>query len=260
VSGNVRRSGLLAVLVLAAFFPALAVSPPAADEDAVDRILRACEDKELVTKVIEVRFKPLGEAALLVDQLLGPCGSYSVPKTLRLITVEDEPQIVERVGQALASWDVPPRSAEVTISLILALREPSEGLGIRDEIRDVSETLSQLTRYTSFERLGSATVKVIDGAAAEADLGDRYRVSFRVGGIDAERGIVHLEPFDLLQLPAPNETGARLPQARRLLGTALNLPQGRLHLIGAPARDRDRAIFLALEVWADDPAPPAGTE
>lgn len=65
--------------------------------------------------------------------------------------------------------------------------------------------------------------------------------------VDKERQVVQLEPFDLKRA---RETG-RLEQ---LWGAAWSgradhqLPEGKLNLVGAPGRQRNRALFLALRV------------
>jgi hypothetical protein len=213
-----------------------------------------CDDVELDSIVVPVRYKPVSDAARLVDQLLGPCGAYRVPKALGVITVEDEPERLERIADAVASWDAPPRSVEVTVSLIMARREEgAAGEGFVGEIRGVTETLSEVTAYTTFERIATATIVASEGRDATIDLGGRYRASFRVGAVDTRRGIVQLEPFSLERVPGPGEVASGMPRrVRRLLSADLDLPEGQLHLVGAPGRDREKAIFLALKVWSVD--------
>lgn len=206
-----------------------------------------CQGITLQARVFTIRYRPVSEGALLVDQLLGPCGSYKVPKSLRLLSVEDEPNRLARIAEALASWDLPPRTVEITVSLILASRDPAPPGGLAQEIRGVSETLSQVTRWTSFNRLGSVTLRVAEGGEAEAELGDGYSVAFRLATVDKERQVVQLEPFDLKKSPGNRETGAALGGARVVLGgLTINLPEGKLNLVGAPGRQQDRALFLAL--------------
>lgn len=238
----------------AAALAALALPAPVRAQEG--DVPAGCAGKTLASRVVTVRFKPLPEAAMLVEQLLGPCGAYRVPKALRVITVTDEPQQLERVAQALASWDVPPRPVEISVSLILATREPAPGKNqIMKELRDVSEQLAQLTRFTHYERLGTATVRAVEGGGAEAEIGERYTVSFKVGAVDPDHNIVRLEPFELYQRPDPSETGASEQRPRRLLAMLqVNLPEGTQNLVGAPARGNERALFLALTAWTTKPA------
>ncbi|MDH3285969.1 MAG: hypothetical protein OEQ13_14645, partial [Acidobacteriota bacterium] len=207
-------------------------------------------------RVVTVRFKPVSDAARLVDQLLGPCGAYRVPKALKLITIEDQPERLARIAEAIGSWDLPPRSVELTVSLIMARRDDGGAdKGLVGEIRGVTETLSEVTSYTTFERVGTASVRAMEGGEASLELGGRYKVAFRVGGVDPERGIVQLQPFSLSRLPRPGEAASGLGTVpHRLLSMELDLPEGQMHLVGAPGRARDKALFLALTVWALDDA------
>ncbi|MBP7149425.1 MAG: hypothetical protein KBD01_17985 [Acidobacteria bacterium] len=238
-----RRRALLAAALLGAAAPAALAAGP-----------DPCQGKEIRARVINVRFKPLSEAAEIVSDLLGPCGAYKVPKAGRAITVEDEPARVERVAEAIAAWDTPPRAVEIHVSLIRASSEPAPRSGIGEEIRGVSETLSKLTRYTSFNPIGSVTLRVMEGGEAEADLGEGYSVTFRVAAVDDQHGIVQLDPFDLLR--TTKEAGASVATPARLLATQQNLPEGRQNIIVAVGRQPDKAILLALKV---DTLAPAAT-
>ncbi len=207
----------------------------------------SCEGKEIQARVIAIRYKPLGEASAVVEELLSPCGAVRVPKSSRLLTVEDEPERLDRIARALAAWDTPPQAIDLSISLILATRDPAPTEGIARELRGVTESLAQLTRYTSFRLISSTTLRAIEGKGAEARLGDRYRVALQVSSVDRERGIVAIEPFDLLEEAAPDETGAAGGPPRRLLRLELALTEGREEVVGAPGRRQDRAIFVALK-------------
>lgn len=215
-----------------------------------------CEGKKLEVKVFPIRYKPISEAVLLVDQLLGLCGSYKVPKALRVVSVQDEPAQLEKIAQALASWDTPPRQVELTVSLILATRTAPPSKNLAGEIGQVSESLAQLTRFTSFERLGTVTLRAHEGGTAEGEIGEKYVVSFRVEGVDPERGIVRLGPVELFQRKDGREAGAADSSPRRLISMTVNLPEGRMNLVGAPGRGNDKALFLALTAWPEsNPAP-----
>jgi hypothetical protein len=207
----------------------------------------SCENKSIEARVIAVRYKPLSEASAVVEELLGPCGAVRVPKSSRLLTVEDEPGRLDRIARALSAWDTPPRAVDMSISLILATRDPAPPGGIAKELRGVSESLSQLTRYTSFKLLSSTTLRAMEGKRAEAALGERYSVAFRVASVDRERGVVSIETFDLLEQAAAGEAGASGAAPRTILRLELALPHGREELVGAPGRRQDRAIFIAIK-------------
>ncbi len=247
-----RRIAASSFLLLTLLWPAVASAGPPAEGPG------GCPGTAVERRVFPVRFHSMAEAALLLDQLVGPCGAYRVSKPLRVVTVDDTPENLERIRQALASWDVPPRSVEITVSLVLATMDPPAGGGVLEEIRGVSRTLAEVMRWSHFERLGSVTVRVAEGGRAEALLGDDWQVVFRVAAVDPDQGVIRLEPFELFRLPASREAAAGLAAPRRVLGWTLNLPEGRMNLVGAPSRGRDRALFVAIEAWTLDPAAPGG--
>ncbi len=242
---------LAGLLLTGSAIPGLARAADTAGEDE-------CAGASIEARVIPVRYKPMSEASAVVEELLGPCGAVRVPKSSRLLTVEDEPTRLDRIARALAAWDTPPRAVDLSVSLILATRDPAPPGGIAKELRGVSESLSQLTRYTSYKLISSTTLRALEGKRAEAALGERYAVAFRVAAVDRERGIVSIETFDLLERPQPGEAGAGGGAPRTLLRLELALPHGREELVGAPGRRQDRAIFIAIKaVDAGDGTEPA---
>ncbi len=244
--------GAVFLLLFALLAPAAVAAPPPGDGG------EGCPGTTIERRVFPVRFRSMAETALLLDQLVGPCGAYRVSKPLRVVTVDDTPGNLERIRQALASWDVPPRSVEITVSLVLATMDPPSGEGILEEIRGVSRTLAEVMRWSHFERLGSVSLRVSEGGRAEALLGDEWQVVFRVAAVDPDQGVIRLKPFELFRLPSSREAASGLAAPRRVLGWTLNLPEGRMNLVGAPSRGRDRALFVAIEAWTLDPAAPGG--
>ncbi len=214
----------------------------------------ACADVELHSQVVEIHFHPVTEAVLLIDQLLGPCGSYKVPKSLKIVIVEDERARIARIVEAIGSWDLPPQSVEVDVSLILASLAPGgeEAPAIAEELREVSRTLSEVTRWTRYRRLGTASVRIMEGGEAELEITEHYRLRVRVGKVDAERGLVQIEPFELIRTPSRAEAASGLGVPRKVLGGTLDLQEGRMNLVFTPSRNRRRAIFLAMTVWPLD--------
>lgn len=250
-----KRTLRLVLAGCAALLAVAALSSSAARADDGARAHERCRTAALESRVLDIRFRAVTDAAPIVDQLLGPCGSYRVPKGLGVIVVEDEPAVLDRVKTALAAWDVPPPTVEVSVSLVLASREPPAPGGIREDLQDVSETLSRITRWTNYTRVGSAVLRVVAGGTAQADLGDRYRVSFRVDAVDRDLGVVRLEPFDLLRMPHPDEVASGTSSPQLLLANSVvNVFEGRLNLVGAGSRHPERALFVALEVFSRDAA------
>ncbi len=252
------RALLAAAALLAPAFGAAWAQEPA--------LPSTCEGVALETRVFKVRYKPLFDAAQLVDQLLGPCGSYKVPKSLKVVVVEDEPGRLGSIAGALSSWDLPPAAVDVSVSLIIASIDDEERSDERAsprlaaELAEINRALADTTRWTRYHRLGTASVRVMEGGEAELELTEKYKVVVRVGAVDSDRGFVQIEPYTLLRVPAKAETGTAISPPRRVLGGDLNLEEGRTHLIGTPSHSRRRAIFLAFTVWSTDGREPLRLE
>jgi hypothetical protein len=239
---RVPRS-ILALLVLLAAASGLPAEGP--DEDPVQ------------ARAYEVRFKPLSDAADLVGPLLGEDGAVTLRPRIRTLVVEDRVSVLERVATLLDSWDLPPRNVEITLSLFLGTRREEDASARRagtadgvmsQEVRGVLETLSDFTRWTSYEPLGSRLVTGIEGQRMEADLSAEYRVIFIVESVHEGQGVVKFDTFTLQRLESAPDSPA---EYQDMYTTGMALTTGRLHVVGA-ARDprSQRALFLTLQVEA----------
>ncbi len=229
------------------------VAPAVAGDDP-------CAGVEIATKVIEIHYRDVGDAAQLADQMIGECGAYKVPRALHAIIVEDEPARLERIARAIGEWDEPPREVQVSVSLLIATRDLPPAAGVADELRDISRTLSEMTRWTRFRSLGTASLRLREGGEGQAEIAERYRVSLKIKRVDQDRRRILVEPFRLDRLPAPVTAGGSSiePRPRRLWSGELDLEEGRQHLVGATSRGRQRAIFLVFTAWpVDDDGPEA---
>lgn len=239
-----------------------AAQPPAssAAEAAASEDPDPCEELRLESRAITVRYRPIDEAVRLIGGLLGPCGAYRVPRSTDVVVVEDEPERLDRVEEAVASWDLPPRPVEVSISLVLASREAPPSEGIAPELRELSDALSDLMNWSRYQRLGTTTMRAMEGGVVEAEIAEDYRIAFEIGAVDPEHGIVPLEPFALYRRLARGGAGAGAADApwRKLLAVSgdFALEEGRQHVVAAPSRGREKALILTMSVWILDPEAP----
>jgi hypothetical protein len=246
-----KRVVVVAGLVIAA---AAALAPARAQGSGEDGAV-PCAERQLESRAIPVRYRPVNDAVRLVGDLLGPCGAYRVPRSTDVIVVEDEPERLDRISEAVASWDLPPRPVEVSISLVLASREAPPSQGIAPEIRELSDALSDLMTWSRYQRLGTTTLRVMEGGVVEAELAEDYRIAFEIGAVDSEHGIVPLEPFALYRRRAQGGVGASGSPWRKLLSVSgdFTLEEGRQHVVAAPSRGREKALILTMSVWILEP-------
>lgn len=228
----------------------LALGPRAEPEPTVTS---AAPDRALTARAFEIHHRSLSDAADLVGELLSPAGSLTLKPRLDTLLVEDRPDVIERVADLIESFDIPPRQVDVTLSLFLGSRESNDGDPERPapareyprEVRGIIDTLSDVTRWTSYEPLGSRSVRGVEGQEVTADVSSDYRVAFTVGDVDESRDKIKFERFSLLRVIREPGHAERLEEKYR---AAIVVDTGRLTLlVAARAPDSERALFLALQ-------------
>lgn len=209
-------------------------------------------------QTFRVEFKPLSEAAELIGPLLTDEGSVMMRPRQKILIVEDRASVLVRIGQVLEGFDLPPRSVKVTFVLFLgrdiranASRPTSSASVFSDDVNAVIEALGDVTKWTSYEPLGSRSVRGQEGSGTVADLSSDYRVSFEIDTVTRRAG-KEIVKFDriVLQRVERDEEGNETLES--LYATAGTLKTGMLHVAGAAsAPGADRAIFLTMQVEAE---------
>ena len=232
---QVRVGLLVGLLVLGCIAPGAA-----ADEDPI------------LARAFEVHHRPVADAADLIGSLLSPEGKVTFSPRLTTLVVEDHVSVLDRVGALLESYDLPPRNVEITFSLFLGTdrrederKTPASGNELAQEVRGVLETLSNFTKWETYESLGSRSVTGREGDRIVADLSDEYRVVFSVDSVHESSGTVKFERLQLQRFRI-DEDGAE--NVENLYTAGAVLEPGKLHVVGA-AKDPDsnRALFLMLQ-------------
>jgi hypothetical protein len=199
-----------------------------------------------------IHHRPLADAADLIDPLLSEQGKIILRPRQSTLIVEDHGAVLDRVKSVLEDYDVPPRSAEVSFSLFLGTRDESPGApdprkhyGLSQDVRGVLERLSDFTKWTTYEPLGSRSVTGTEGDRVVADLSKEFRVAFRIQSIHESKGSVRFESVEL-QRVRRNEDGTE--EVESMYSAGMLLPTGQLQVVGAAADPNSRrALFLALK-------------
>jgi len=242
------RSRIQIAICAAALGLACIVLPVAAQESA----------DPVRAQTFRVDFKPLTEAAELIGPLLTDEGSVMMrPRQKRLI-VEDRASVLVRIGQVLESFDLPPRSVKITFVLFLgrdirenASRPASTSSVFSKEVGEVIEALGDVTKWTSYEPLGSRSVRGQEGGRTVADLSSDYRVSFEIDTVTRREGKETVR-FDRIILQRVGRDDDGNETLDPLYATAGTLKTGMLHVAGAASGPgADRALFLTMQVEAE---------
>ena len=211
----------------------------------------AAKRAELSARAFTVKFRDPGDVALLVGAQLSESGSLRIEPRLRTITVQDRRDVLDRIQDLIASYDVPPRNVEFTITLILASRTEESDQPISREVRGIAEALPDITRWTNYRTLDSVTIAGSEGSRTTRDLAGEYRIEFALESVSDSRGVIRLNPFSLQKL----ERGSRGEAVYRpVYTTTVNLKNEKLLTIGATKSETSpRALFLAIRARIEGP-------
>lgn len=205
-------------------------------------------------RAFEVRHRSLSDAADLVGTVLSPEGTLTLRPRLRTLVVQDRSAVLDRVASLLAGFDVPPRNVEVTLALFLGTDRRDEGAGRQSppaspsrEVRGVTETLGDVTKWSAYELIGSRSVVGTEGSAVSAVLSEDYRVRFDLDAVVEPQSTVKFKSF-VLQRRVRGPEGDRWDD---LVTTSISIPSGRMLVVGAAkAPDSRKALFMTLQARA----------
>lgn len=215
------------------------------------------EADPVLARAYRVRFRSLEEAAQLVTRsgVLSERGVVTLQPAPRTLVVQDRASVLERVGSLLESFDLPPRSVDLTLTLFLGSDERQARAGkqayageIAREVGGVIETLADFTRWTSYSILGAQFVTGIEGSKVEVRLSDEYRAVFEIGAVEDRPAVVRLRNFTLQHVSAGPDGTERMENR---LVFDVDVPLGKFTTVGAAKNPESRrALFLAFQARA----------
>ncbi len=191
---------------------------------------------ELEVRVHTFRHQPASEALALIQPLLSPRGSVQLQQAGNTLVVRDTRPVLELVGRLLAEFDHPPRLLAVRIQVVLA----GAGEDADDRLDpELERRLAELLRFDSYRLLSDAAFEAREGEQVSYQLGDEYRVAFKLGTLMAGERI-KLRGFEVSRRAEGEQGGP-------LLRTHLNLSLGRPLTLGlANDESSRRALLLVL--------------
>lgn len=244
---SARAAWLAALLAAASFVGLTADALPVRAAEAA-----AARQDPVIARAYEVRFRPIKDAADLVGSVLSADGSVTLQPRLRTIVVQDRAAVLDRVATLLQSFDLPPRSVEVTLGLFLGTDRRDEEAGreahpegLSREVRGVTEALGDVTKWNAYQPLGSRSVIGAEGAPVTVNLSDDYRVTFEVESVTEPQGVITLRKVSLKRVSRGSDGAERVED---IVSTSIVIPSGRLRVIGAAkSPDSRKALFLTLQ-------------
>lgn len=235
---RVRATRLILVAILLLGLPGLLFPQMEKQSDAPRR----------PTQLFTIRFKDVNDVYLLIEPLLSERGTVQMQPRLKTLAVTDDEETLQKIDEIIRSYDLPPRSVEVALQLILATTAGGQSEKISPRIRGVIEKLNEIsTRWSDYRLLGSATVLSAEGERTSVQLGEDYRISFAVDYASDEQKLVRFKRFTLDRREKPRYPELREENYARVLDTALNLKSDKLYIFGASRLESsNRALFMTI--------------
>jgi len=199
----------------------------------------------LGTKVFNLRYKRVDDAYLLISPYLGPRGSIRTQPAQRAVTVVDAPDNLQRIAALIGAYDLPPRSVQVSVQLILASAGETAAAPAPPPIRGVIDKLNALsTRWNDYRMVGDARVLGTEGERSSLRVGEDYKVDFRIDQVSDENRVIRFKPFELQRREVSVEGAERYTP---IVNTVLNLRDSQLFIVGASKIERsNRALFMTI--------------
>ncbi len=196
-------------------------------------------------RVYNLRYRKVDDAYLLISPYVGPRGTVKMQPTQRMLTVIDVQENLQRISGIIGSYDVPPRSVEVQVQLIMASSGGAPAPPAPPPIRGVIDRLTALsTRWNDYQLVGNARVLGTEGEQSSLRVGDDYRVAFRIDQVSDETKVIRFKPFDL-QRKEPSIEGVE--RYTSVMNTVLNLRDSQLFIVGASKIEAsNRALFMTI--------------
>lgn len=247
---NRNRPILIAAWIVGLLLVPTPPAPAQGQETAGEQAGGGAETAQ--SRVFTVRYKNIDDVYLKVSPYLGPRGSVQSQPHQKTLTVQDTPDRLRRIADVIAAYDLPPRSVEVSVQLILATSAEGEPEAAPPPIRGVIEKLAALsTRWNDYRMLGSARVLGTEGERSSLRVGDDYRVDFRIDQVMDETRVIRFRPFELQRREPTAEHEDRYAP---VMNTVLNLRDAQLFIVGASRMEHsNRALFMTITAAVQRP-------
>ena len=197
----------------------------------------------LVAYAYNLQHRGASEALELVLPLLSSRGAVELQPGGNALVVRDTESVLALVRPKLAAFDHPSEPLRIRVQVIRA--EPvGSRTGPPPELpAGVLARLRDLLKYESYSLLAGSELEIDDGMAVMHDIGDAYRVDFRLKQM-ADDTHAALEGFRL----SLGKDGQFAP----LIHANLNLDLEKPMILGlAPNEASDKALMLVIECLPD---------
>ena len=199
--------------------------------------------KKLTVQTFKFRHKAADKAAVVIKSLISSEGSLSIQPGSNTLVVTDYADNLRNVSAAIDRYDAPPQPFTVEVRLVSAGRVTGTPPPVSPELKEISQKLSGVLRFNSFEKVGDLAIDGREGDPVNAEMKPNYRTEFVFGEYDPVSDSIRVNDFKLSRLQS---VGGQ-QQISDLLKTSLNLTVGQTVVLGASKLpESNRALMLVI--------------
>jgi len=215
--------------------------------------LTAAAAVETVSRVFTLRYLSVAEATTAVHPLLSGEGSLTLQPSRARITVQDFPEVIDRVVKVIDQLDRPPDRYRVRIELLEGGAE--RPFGAANEV-EATNRLRKMFKFPSYRSLGSAVLEGELGGNTQASLGAGFQISFiaQLPPHSSESPWGAPDPGDRIQLRSltlerlrAGADGAQLSQ-QYLRTNVLLSPNQKVYIGAGVSEDPETGLVLIVQV------------
>ena len=212
---------------------------------------------ELRKELVKLKYIRARQVHQLLVGYQSEYGRLRVEDELNIITIQDTPEIVDKMLSVIQEIDVKPVDILFTVELIVGAfkEEGEEVVGVRAsdkglESDPLMKEMQRVMRFKTLNKIGSALLRVQDGKRSEQIIGGsgmEFRLRLRPRHIREEKGDafqvdLELSHERLKQIGATVQTSSVA-----LIETALTLRSGEKTIVGVSKLDGgDKALVLVV--------------
>jgi hypothetical protein len=130
---------------------------------------------DTVSRVFTLRHVSVVEVSAAVQPMLSERGTLTLQPSQRRMTVQDLPEIIDRVAKLIGELDHVPNRYRIEVELLEG--GPVRPYGTADDV-EADERLRKMFKFPAYRRVGSAVLEGELGSQAQADLGRGFQISF----------------------------------------------------------------------------------
>lgn len=207
------------------------------------------DDAELVHYAYSFEHRRASEALQVVLPLISNRGTIELQPGGNALVVRDSIEVVRRIRSQLQAFDSPLDPLRVRVQIVRA--EPAAGTATEGASPDlptgVLNRLRELLKYQSYSLLAGSEFEISEGTRAIHDVGDQYRVDFRLKQLLINERAT-LQGFELSRPGADGEFAS-------LIQTDLVVELDQPMVLGlAPSEDSDTALMLVIDIGGPETA------